>query len=84
MRVLWMRRLAVLALCLSLSPVCLEAAAADCGAAVAMDDGWLVSLPSDQGLDPVLICAIRPRLADLPDAQPNGVVIVRHGVAGER
>jgi hypothetical protein len=45
-----------------------------------MGDGWSVSSPSDQGLDPALICAIGPRLKDLPEAQPNGVVIVRHGV----
>jgi CubicO group peptidase (beta-lactamase class C family) len=76
----WMRRIAALALCLSLSSLRLEAAAADCGAPADMADGWSVSSPSEQGLDPTLICAIGTRLKDLSGAAPNGVVIVRHGV----
>jgi CubicO group peptidase (beta-lactamase class C family) len=75
-----MRHIAALALCLSLSSLRLEAAAADCNAPVKMGDGWSVSSPAEQGLDPALICAIGSRLEDLPEAQPNGVVIARHGV----
>ncbi len=75
-----MRHIAALALCLSLSLLPLETAAADCNAPARKADGWSVSSPSDQGLDPALICAIGPRLKDLPEADPNGVVIVRHGV----
>ena len=75
-----MRHIAVLALCLSLSSLRLETAAADCNAPAKMGDGWSVSSPSEKGLDPPLICAIGPRLEDLPEAQTNGVVIARHGV----
>jgi CubicO group peptidase (beta-lactamase class C family) len=74
-----MRHIAVLALYLSLTLLPLETAAADCGAPAGMADGWPVSSPSEQGLDPALICEIGPRLRDLPKADPNGVVIVRHG-----
>lgn len=56
------------------------AAPASCGVPVAMDDGWASSLPQQQHLDSALICAIGPQLEKLPEASPNGVVIVRHGV----
>jgi uncharacterized membrane protein len=74
-----MRRIAALTLCLTLSAIRLPASAAECGAPAEMGDCWPVSSPSDQGLDAALICGIGPRLKELPDAQPNGVVIVRHG-----
>lgn len=75
-----MRHVAALVLCLSLAPLCREASAADCDAPAKVADGWLISSPSEQGLDPTLICTIGRRLKDLPGAKPNGVVIVRHGV----
>src|SRR5271156_4026754 len=75
-----MRSIAVLVFCLSLSSFRLEAAAADCDAPANMADGWSVSSPSEQGLDPTLICAIGTHLKDLSGADPNGVVIVRRGV----
>src|SRR5439155_22370911 len=45
----------------------------------AMSDGWEVSPPAQQGLDPKLICAIGPSLAELKGADPHGVVVARHG-----
>lgn len=53
---------------------------AACNAPSAMPDGWLVSTPQQQGLDPALICAIGAELEKMPEASPNGVVVVRHGV----
>jgi len=78
----WMRRVAALALCLSLASLRLEAAAADCDAPADMADGWSVSSPSEQGLDPTLIRAIGARLKSLSGADPNGVVIARHVASG--
>jgi CubicO group peptidase (beta-lactamase class C family) len=75
-----MRLVTALLLCLSLSFLRLEAAAADCGAPAKITDGWPVSSPSEQGLDPSQICAIGARLKDLSGADPNGVVVVRHSV----
>lgn len=43
-----------------------------------MSDGWAVSSPAEQGLNPQLVCAIGPVLAKLRDADPHGVVVVRH------
>jgi CubicO group peptidase (beta-lactamase class C family) len=53
---------------------------ADCGAPAAMSDGWAVSTPAQQGLDPQLICSIGSGLAKLTEADPHGVVVIRHGV----
>jgi CubicO group peptidase (beta-lactamase class C family) len=52
---------------------------AECGAPAAMSDGWPVSPPAQQGLDPQLICATGPGLAKRTEAVPHGVVVVRHG-----
>ena len=51
-----------------------------CDLPAAMADGWPVSSPRQQRLDPTLICAIGPHLEQLRAASPNGVVIIRHGV----
>ena len=51
-----------------------------CSVPAAMSDGWPVSPPAQQGLDPKLICAVGPALAKLPEAAPHGVVVVRNGV----
>ncbi len=53
---------------------------ASCAAPAAMADGWPVSSPGQQRLDPALICAIGSRLEQLRERPRNGVVIVRHGV----
>ena len=53
---------------------------ADCGAPAAMSDGWPVSPPAQQGLDPQLICSAGSGLAKLTEADPHGVVVIRHGV----
>ena len=51
-----------------------------CGSPAAMSDGWPVSSPEQQGLDPKLICAIGPGFEHWKQADPQGVVVVRHGV----
>jgi CubicO group peptidase (beta-lactamase class C family) len=51
-----------------------------CAAPSAIGDGWSVSEPVAQQLDPALICAVRKNLEELNDANPHGVVIVRNGV----
>jgi len=71
------RRCAMIALGLALLP---SVAAADCGRPADLHDGWQTAAPPQEGLDPKLICAIGPRLEKLPDADPNGIVIVRHGM----
>ncbi len=75
-----MRRIAALMLGLAISLLRLEASANGCEAPAIMADGWSVSPPSEQGLDPALICSIGARLKDLSGASANGVVIARHGV----
>ena len=72
----WMASAAVCAvLCAAIAGT-----SADCSAPAAMSDGWPVSPPAQQGLDPRLICAIGPGLAQLTGADPHGVVVIRHGV----
>ena len=68
------------ALGFALFPSLAVAASADCGVPAAMNDGWDVSSPRQQHFDDALICAIGPQLENLPEASPNGVVIVRHGI----
>jgi hypothetical protein len=53
---------------------------AGCAASAAIGDGWPVSEPEAQQLNPALICAIKEKLEKLKDANPHGVVIVRNGV----
>jgi CubicO group peptidase (beta-lactamase class C family) len=75
-----MRLIVVLTFCVALSPVVAMAATPEtCGAPIAMSDGWPVASPAQEGLAPRLICAIGPRLRELVGADPNGVVVVRHG-----
>jgi CubicO group peptidase (beta-lactamase class C family) len=53
---------------------------AGCAAPAAIGDGWPVSEPQAQQLDPAMICAIKDRLENRKDANPHGVVILRNGV----
>src|SRR5437764_2366468 len=76
-----MRWIGSAALCVALlTAVARAGTSADCDAPAAMSDGWAVSTPAQQGLDPKLICATGPSLAKLPGANPHGVVVVRNGV----
>jgi CubicO group peptidase (beta-lactamase class C family) len=76
-----MRSIGVLVLVVGLLPVSAAAAPAPvCPAPAAMSDGWPVAPPAKERLDPKVICAIGPKLAILTEADPNGVVVVRHGV----
>jgi CubicO group peptidase (beta-lactamase class C family) len=68
----------LLALGLVLGPA-VAWSAPDCGSVVKLEDGWTVAAPQEQALDPELICAIGPRLAELKEANAHGVVIARHG-----
>jgi CubicO group peptidase (beta-lactamase class C family) len=54
--------------------------APDCTAPAQLDDGWVVSRPQEQGLDPALICSIGPRLDAWKEANIHAVVVARHGV----
>ena len=75
-----MRLIAAAALCVVLvAAVARAGTPAECSAPAAMSDDWPVSPPAQQGLDPVLICAIGPGLAKRTEAAPHGVVVVRHG-----
>ncbi len=76
-----MRVIAALIPCIALWPVLAAAATPEaCGAPTALSDGWPVASAAQQGLDPKLICAIGPRLREMAGADPNGVVVGRHGV----
>lgn len=55
-------------------------AAAHCPGAPDPGDGWTTAAPAQEGLDPAVLCSIRARLAGLLGANPNAVVLVRHGV----
>ena len=69
------------ALCVVLlTAVARAVTSADCDAPAAMSDDWAVATPAQQGLDPKLICAIGPGLAELKRADPHGVVVVRNGM----
>src|SRR5437762_12069495 len=76
-----MRWIGSAALCVALlTAVARAGTSADCDAPAAMSDDWAVSTPAQQGLDPKLICAIGPSLAELKGADPHGVVVARRGV----
>jgi CubicO group peptidase (beta-lactamase class C family) len=75
-----MRLIAAAALCVVLvAAVARAGTPAECGTPAAMSDGWPVSPPAQQGLDPELICATGPGVAKRTEAAPHGVVVVRHG-----
>jgi len=76
-----MRWIGSAALCVALlASVARAGTSADCGAPADLSDGWPVSTPAQQGLDPKLICAIGPGLAKLKGANPHGAVVVRNGM----
>src|SRR5436305_11017368 len=76
-----MRLIAAAALCVVFVVAVTRAGtSADCDAPAAMSDDWAVATPAQQGLDPKLICAIGPGLAELKRADPHGVVVVRNGM----
>src|SRR5262245_50274062 len=66
---------------LALAPMLLAGAAEaeECLAPAKRDDGWTVSAPAAQGLDPALICAIGPRFEAWSEADLHAVVVARHG-----
>jgi CubicO group peptidase (beta-lactamase class C family) len=75
-----MRRIGTLMLFVVLAPlIALAAMAADCPKPTDLGDGWTVTAPEQEGLDPALICGIGSRLEALKEAQAHGVVIARHG-----
>src|SRR5437762_12374197 len=75
-----MRWIGSAALCVALlTAVARAGTSADCDAPAAMSDDWAVATPVQQGLDPKLICAIGPSLAELKGADPHGVVVARRG-----
>lgn len=51
----------------------------DCAAPLDLHDGWTISDPATQGLDPALICAIGPRFAAWTAANAHAVLVIRHG-----
>ena len=56
------------------------ATSADCSAPTVMSDGWAISSPAEQGVNPHLLCSIGSGLAMLRDADPHDVVVIRHRV----
>jgi CubicO group peptidase (beta-lactamase class C family) len=76
-----MLRAPTLALAIALLPAIAQAGSSPgCAAPAAIGDGWPVSEPQAQQLDPALICTIEKNLEKLKDADPHGVVIARNGV----
>jgi CubicO group peptidase (beta-lactamase class C family) len=75
------RLIASVAVCaLFVTPTAGAETSVNCGTPAAMSDGWPVSPAAQQGLDPQLICSIGPSLAKLTEANPHGIVVIRHGV----
>ncbi|HEX8168197.1 MAG TPA: serine hydrolase [Beijerinckiaceae bacterium] len=64
---------------LAQAPATTTAEPVACGAPAARDDGWPITAPAEQGLDPGLLCGLVARL-EAPD-RPNlhGVLVARHG-----
>jgi len=50
----------------------------DCRPPAAMNDGWAVTTPADEGFDPATLCAVGQAL-DRPEANAHAVLVVRHG-----
>lgn len=48
----------------------------DCRAPAALDDGWAVAAPADEGFDPATLCAVGPAMQD---RNAHAVLVVRHG-----
>lgn len=74
-----MRRIGAFMLALTLFPTLTMAAAADCAAPANLHEGWKTAASAQEGLDLKLTCTIGPRLEKMKAADPDGVVIVRHG-----
>ena len=73
----WSRLLAVsLVLCPALA---WSAPNPDCGSIAKLEDGWAVTSPQEQALDPEPICSLGQQLAGLKEANAHGVVVARHG-----
>jgi len=51
----------------------------DCHEPAAMDDGWTVAAPADEGFDPAKLCALGPALEAEPERNAHAVLVVRHG-----
>lgn len=51
----------------------------DCRAPAALDDGWTVAAPAEEGFDPARLCALGPALEAWPDGNAHAVLVVRHG-----
>ena len=60
--------------------IAVAATSADCSDPAVKSDGWAVSSPAEQGLDPQLVCSIGSGLAMLTDADAHGVIVIRHRV----
>lgn len=54
--------------------------AADCGVPTDIHDGWAITSPEKQGLNPNLLCAMGDGIADGKLANVDAIVVVRHGV----
>jgi CubicO group peptidase (beta-lactamase class C family) len=52
----------------------------DCDIPAKLDDGWPVSRPQKQGLDPARLCSIGSLLGDWKEANVHAVVVARRGV----
>lgn len=51
----------------------------DCRAPAALDDGWTVAAPADEGFDAATLCAVGPALDARPESNAHAVLVVRHG-----
>jgi CubicO group peptidase (beta-lactamase class C family) len=52
----------------------------DCGSPSDIHDGWVIGSPEQQGIDPVLLCAMGKGVADRKLPNVDSIVVVRHGV----
>jgi CubicO group peptidase (beta-lactamase class C family) len=54
--------------------------ASNCGVPSDINDGWAMSVPEKQGLNPTLLCAMDEGISGRQLANVDDIVIIRHGV----
>jgi CubicO group peptidase (beta-lactamase class C family) len=65
---------------LSTTDMAFAADTADCASPSDIQDGWAITSPQQQGLDPVRLCAMGNGVTDGKLANVDSIVVVRHGV----
>jgi CubicO group peptidase (beta-lactamase class C family) len=76
---LFMLSVTLSALCSAAERAFADGPRLECGSPSDIHDGWVISSPEQQGLDPALLCAMGKGVMDGELANVDSIVIVRHG-----